>query len=234
MLNLLLEIIFVFFFLKKIPKKKKKKKKPKQLSASAATFGWIDMRLFFLIWPMVPMQPWRLITSVFFLGPFSMSFMFNLVFLVIYQKRLEEEEAPQGFMGRTADHVWMMLIIVLALYPMSYLLDMVVISKAFSMGIVWVWCKRHEDQQLVFYGFSFRAGYFPWILTLIHVIMGASPADDIAGVIAGHIYVCFKDVFPQTHNFSLAETPQFMYNIFPPMRIGVTSVAGVHVCIFYI
>eukprot|EP00754_Rhynchopus_humris_P041539 Rhum_TRINITY_DN25095_c0_g1::Rhum_TRINITY_DN25095_c0_g1_i1::g.180898::m.180898/K13989/DERL2_3; Derlin-2/3 len=196
------------------------------LLASCATFEWVDFRHFFLIWPLVPTEPWRIFTSTFFLGKFSMPFVFNLVFLIIYQKRLEEEDYPLGFMGRTADHVWLMLTLVLVLLPLSFLFGLVIISLSFSMGLTWVWCKRHETQELVFYGFAFKAAYFPWILTLIHVLMGSSPFGDIAGIIAGHFYICCKDVFPNTHGFSILNTPQFMYNMFPPHRVGVTSVAG--------
>eukprot|EP01059_Diplonema_ambulator_P027664 TRINITY_DN4608_c0_g1_i1.p1 TRINITY_DN4608_c0_g1~~TRINITY_DN4608_c0_g1_i1.p1 ORF type:complete len:251 (+),score=40.43 TRINITY_DN4608_c0_g1_i1:644-1396(+) len=193
---------------------------------AAATFQWVDFTHFFFALPLMIVEPWRIVTSTFFLGPFSMSFMFNLVFLVMYQKRLEEEDYPLGFMGRTADHVWMMLAIVVVLIPMAVFFGMRLLSMSFIMSVVWVWCKRHEQQELVFYGFAFKAGYFPWILTLIHVLMGSSPLNDVCGIVAGHFYVCTKDVFPNTHNISIMNTPQFMYNIFPPSRVGVTSVAG--------
>ncbi|KAJ9465320.1 Derlin-2.2 [Diplonema papillatum] len=196
--------------------------------AGCATFQMIDLKQFLLIWPLVSMEPWRIITATFFFGPFSFPFAFNLAFFVIYQKRFEEESYPIGFQGRTADHVWMMFAIMVGLLLIAYFLELVIISLSFAMSIVWVWCKRHEEQPVSFYGFTFKAGYFPWILTVIHVVLGSSPLADIAGIVAGHFYVVTKDVFPETHNFSIMETPHFMYNIFPPSRVGVASVAGTH------
>eukprot|EP01063_Lacrimia_lanifica_P041400 TRINITY_DN9647_c0_g1_i1.p2 TRINITY_DN9647_c0_g1~~TRINITY_DN9647_c0_g1_i1.p2 ORF type:complete len:267 (+),score=104.55 TRINITY_DN9647_c0_g1_i1:49-801(+) len=194
---------------------------------AAGTFGLVDVRHLFLFFPLLLTEPWRILTSTFFLGKFGMPFLFNTVMLVIYQKRLETEEYPQGFLGRTADHVWMMFLVIMTLLPMAYLLDLYILSMSFSMALVWIWCKRHEAQQLDFYGFAFKAGYFPWILTLIHVVLGQSPVNDVTGIVAGHVYVCFKDVFPSTHNLSFFGTPQFMYNIFPPQRVAMTTASGV-------
>eukprot|EP01061_Rhynchopus_euleeides_P008233 TRINITY_DN17297_c0_g1_i1.p2 TRINITY_DN17297_c0_g1~~TRINITY_DN17297_c0_g1_i1.p2 ORF type:complete len:251 (+),score=94.04 TRINITY_DN17297_c0_g1_i1:130-882(+) len=196
------------------------------LLAGTVSFGLVDPNHLLFFPALLLVEPWRLFTATFFLGGFGMPFVFNLVFLVIYQQRLESEDYPLGFHGRTADHVWMMLVIVLALIPLALLLGLYFLSLSFSLAIVWVWCKRHEDQAVTFYGFSFKAGYFPWILMLIHVLMGSSPFGDLAGIVAGHVYVVFKDVMPDTHGYDLLKTPQFMYNIMPPQRVGVTSVAG--------
>ena len=153
------------------------------LLTALSSFGYVSMFDYLLTYELLFREPWRIFTSTFYFGDFGIGFVFNLAFLVIYQKRLEDEDYPLGFHGRTADHVWLMLAIVLVLVPLALLMNLPIISVSFSMGIVWIWCKRHEDQELTFYGFSFKAAYFPWVLTLIHMLMGASPLRGIAGIV---------------------------------------------------
>eukprot|EP01062_Namystynia_karyoxenos_P069464 TRINITY_DN64959_c0_g1_i1.p2 TRINITY_DN64959_c0_g1~~TRINITY_DN64959_c0_g1_i1.p2 ORF type:complete len:292 (+),score=108.89 TRINITY_DN64959_c0_g1_i1:122-877(+) len=195
-----------------------------------SSLGMIHPAYFILDWGRIwhHFEIWRLVTNLFFLGKFGLPFMFQLVFFVIYQSRLEEEAAPQGYLGQMGDHVWMMTIVALALFLIGgWGFGMQLLSFSFAMGIVWVWCKRHEEQELSFYGFSFKAAYFPWILTLIHMLMGANPLDDLVGIAAGHVYIFLKDILPDTHGLSLAETPQWVLRFLPRQRVQMAGVGGV-------
>eukprot|EP00755_Sulcionema_specki_P022268 Sspe_Gene.76103::Locus_47551_Transcript_2_2_Confidence_0.750_Length_873::g.76103::m.76103/K13989/DERL2_3; Derlin-2/3 len=192
-----------------------------------ASLDMIHMQHYFLIWPRIFQlgEIWRLPTSLFFLGRFGLPFMFNFAFFIIYQKRLEEET----FDGRIADHVWMMVIISIPLFLLGYYFEMFLVSFSFSMSIVWVWCKKNESAMLSFYGFAFKAATFPWILTLIHLLMGGGLIQDVVGILAGHVYVFLKDILPNTHGINLAKTPSFMERLFPPQRIGLAGLGGAQV-----
>jgi hypothetical protein len=170
-----------------------------------------------LVWKL---QVWRIVTASIFLGKFSFGWLFGVAMLVMYVKRHEEDD----FVGRKADMIWMITIIVAALHVAAFVFDMMLLSSAFTLALVWVWCRRHEDAQLSLYGFSFKAGIFPWVLVLFHICLGQSPFDDLVGILCGHMYYFLADIFPKTHNKHWVNTPQWLYNLVPNQRMGAYGV----------
>lgn len=159
------------------------------------------------------LQLWRPLTATLFLGKFGFPWLMAIAMLVMNLRRHEDED----FVGRKGDMVWMMVILVAVLHVLAIVMGMMIVSFAFTMAIVWVWCKRHPDAQLSIQIFAFKAIYFPWALMGFHLLMNMSIVDDIVGIVAGHVYVLLADILPRTHDIHLIKTPAFIQNYFGTM-----------------
>ena len=87
-------------------------------------------------------------------------------------------------------------------------------SLAFMM--VYVWGRRHQHVQMSFLGlFNFTAPYLPWVLLIFSVMLGSSPLVDLLGMVVGHIYFFFEDVYPVVSGRRLLRTPGVIKALFP-------------------
>lgn len=168
------------------------------------------------------LQLWRPISACVFLGKVGFPWLINLAMFVVYLDRNDKD-----FVGRTADLVWMIFIIIGVLHLVGALLvGLRLLSFAFSMALVWVWCRRHEDARLSLYMFSFSGTMFPWVMVAFHALLGQSIVDDIIGIIAGHAYYFAADMLPKTHGINLIHTPAFLYRWIPRQNLGAYTVFG--------
>lgn len=63
--------------------------------------------------------------------------------------------------------------------------------------MVYVWARRNPYVRMSFLGlFSFNAPYLPWVLLSFAVVLGNSATVDLIGIIVGHVYYFFEDVYP--------------------------------------
>ena len=71
-----------------------------------------------------------------------------------------------------------------------------------SSTLVYVWARRNPDTRLSFMGLLvFTAPYLPWVLMGFGVILhGQVPKDELLGVVIGHVWYFFCDVWPPLHN----------------------------------
>lgn len=165
------------------------------------------------------LQVWRFATAAFFLGNFSFQWLMSIAMFVTYVKHNEEHD----FKGKTADLVYMFLIVIAALSGVGLYFNLYVTSFSFLMALCWIFCKRHPEQQLTLFGFAFRSAVFPWALLALHFVMGGGLMADILGIVAGHAYIFLKDVLPVTHNQRWVETPLWLKRQFPQPSTRVTS-----------
>jgi Derlin-2/3 len=73
-----------------------------------------------------------------------------------------------------------------------------------SSTLVYIWSRRNPDTRLSFLGLLvFTAPYLPWVLMGFSLILhGTIPKDEIMGVVIGHVWYFFCDVYPPLHNGS--------------------------------
>ncbi|XP_063769068.1 derlin-3 isoform X6 [Pseudophryne corroboree] len=129
-----------------------------------------------------------------------------------YSKMLEET----SFRGRTADFVFMFLFGGLLLTLFGMFTGLSFLGEAFTLMLVYVWCRRNPFIQINLFGLlTFRAPFLPWVLMGLSLIMGASSLVDFLGIITGHIYFFLEDVFPyQPGGKKLLVTPAILKQIF--------------------
>eukprot|EP00126_Sphaerothecum_destruens_P000065 Sdes_comp10084_c0_seq1m1681 len=130
-----------------------------------------------------------------------------MFFLVRYSRMLEEG----SFRGRPADFLWMLilacgLITVVALFVSLYFLGL-----ALTFMLVYVWGRRNQHVRMSFLGlFTFSAPFLPWVLLSFALLMGNAPVVDVIGIIVGHIYYFFEDVYPELTGRRFLEAPRFL------------------------
>jgi hypothetical protein len=85
-----------------------------------------------------------------------------------------------------------------------------------NQGIVYVWSRKSEHIQMNFLGlFVFQAPFLPLVILGVGTLLGQSPIHDILGLLAGHIYWFFADVYPQIRpGRELLGTPMFLRALF--------------------
>jgi Derlin-2/3 len=73
-----------------------------------------------------------------------------------------------------------------------------------SSTLVYIWSRRNPETRLSFLGLLvFTAPYLPWVLMGFSLLLhGTVPKDEIMGVVIGHVYYFFTDVYPPTHGGS--------------------------------
>ena len=62
--------------------------------------------------------------------------------------------------------------------------------------------------------FNFTAPYLPWVLLIFSVMLGKSPLVDLLGMVVGHIYFFFEDVYPVVSGRRLLRTPGVIKALF--------------------
>jgi Derlin-2/3 len=70
-----------------------------------------------------------------------------------------------------------------------------------SSTLVYIWSRRNPDTQLSFLGLMvFSAPWLPWVLMAFSLVVhGNIPKDEIMGVVIGHVWYFFSDVYPPLH-----------------------------------
>lgn len=150
------------------------------------------------------LQYWRLLTTFLFFGPFSLDLLFHIYFLQRYARLLEESA------GRSPAHFsWLLMYAMASLIALSPLVSMPFLGHPLSSTLVYIWSRRNPETRLSFLGLLvFTAPYLPWVLMAFSLFMhGTIPRDEIMGVVIGHIYYFFNDVYPPLHNGSRPMDP---------------------------
>lgn len=130
---------------------------------------------------------------------------------------LEEE----FFRDRTADFFYMFLVGGTLMSMLAYFVNLLFLGHAFTIMLVYIWSRRNPTIRMNFFGLmNFQAPYLPWVLLAFTILLGSSSVVDIIGIIVGHFYYFFEDVFPnEPHGFRVLETPRFIKTIFT--RLGI-------------
>lgn len=130
---------------------------------------------------------------------------------------LEEE----FFRDRTADFFYMFLVGGTLMIMLAYFVNLLFLSHPFTIMLVYIWSRRNPTVRMNFFGLmNFQAPYLPWVLLAFTILLGSSSVVDIIGIIVGHFYYFFEDVFPnEPHGFRVLETPRFIKTIFS--RLGI-------------
>ena len=143
-------------------------------------------------------------TTFLYFGPISLDLIFHVYFLQRYSRLLEESA------GRSpAVFSWLLLYAMAFLLVLSPLVSMPFLGQPLSSTLVYIWSRRNPDTRLSFLNLMvFTAPYLPWVLMGFSLVLhGSIPKDEIMGVVIGHVYYFFTDVYPPLHNGSMPMGP---------------------------
>ncbi|PRP88163.1 hypothetical protein PROFUN_03986 [Planoprotostelium fungivorum] len=165
-------------------------------------------------------EVWRVITNFLFYDRMGINFIFHMFFLVRHSKLLEEG----SFRGKTADFLYMyifggfVLVTLMALSHISPVLSglrVMFLAPCLAFMVVYVWGRRNPHLTLSLFGlFNFTAPYLPWVILGFGFMLGQPPALDLLGIVAGHFYYFFADVYPQTSGRRVLKTPGILRALF--------------------
>ncbi|KAF1346608.1 putative ER-associated proteolytic system protein Der1 [Delphinella strobiligena] len=152
-------------------------------------------------------QYWRLVTTFVYFGPLSLSLLFHIFFIQRYARMLEES-APSR-----AHFAWLLAYAATTLLCLAPLLSVAFLGSTLSSTLVYIWARRHPDVQLSFLGlFVFTAPWLPWVMLGLSVLLhGNWPKDELCGIIVGHVWYFFNDIYPSTHGGSRPMDPPMWF-----------------------
>ncbi|XP_062501097.1 derlin-1-like [Corticium candelabrum] len=184
-------------------------------------FGFINPQHLLLWYDAVVyrFQIWRLATCVFFhpLGPGAgFRYLITLYFLYSYSSRLESGI----FDGRPADYLFMLLMHWIVVLVIALFMGLPLIMHCVVMAVIYVWCQLHKDTMIVFwFGATFKAMYFPWVLAAFNMIIMGSGLVELIGIFTGHVYFFLMFKYPQDFGGqTFLSTPQIFYKWLPNRR----------------
>jgi Derlin-2/3 len=168
-------------------------------------------------------QYWRLLSSFLFFGQFSLDFLFHMYFVVRYCRLLEDGK----FRGRAADFLFMLifgaaLMLVLAV-SINMFSTLKFLGQPLSFMMVYVWARSPENVNVrmgLFGVLPFDAPFLPFVLMLFSLFLGSPIEADLLGIIAGHVYYFFDEIYPQVAQVrrwrikKVLHTPQILRLIF--------------------
>lgn len=150
-------------------------------------------------------QYWRLLTTFIYFGPPSLDLVFHVFFMQRYSRLLEQSSASSAIFS------WLLLYAMSSLLVLStaFTSSLPFLGSALSSTLVYIWSRRNPDTRLSFLGLLvFTAPYLPWVLMAFSLFMhGSIPKDEILGVIVGHVYYFFSDVWPGIYEGSRPMDP---------------------------
>jgi Derlin-2/3 len=171
----------------------------------------------YLHWKLVlkERQYWRIVTNFLFNGEFGLSFFWNMYLLMFYCSSLEEV----AFRNKSADFFYLLFSGALMLLSISFFLGITnnFFSGALMDVVTYIWSRRNPHARMQVLIFPVQAVYLPWTLALISLMMGGSVRDHLLGILCGHIYYFFTDVYPlmpTSGGFRLFKTPKLIKYIF--------------------
>ncbi|ELP91669.1 derlin-2.1, putative [Entamoeba invadens IP1] len=163
-------------------------------------------------------EVWRLVTSFLVLSEnFDLYFIFNVLFTMQVSDALEQT------CRNWLHYLWMIFLggfaiicCSLFVYFVGYVpAQLPLLYSSLKFFLVYVWSKRNRDQNVGMMLFVVvKLVYFPWILLLLDTLLFHDGMDDIYGIVFGHIFYWFEDVFPMYYNWRPLELPKFVNNIF--------------------
>lgn len=161
-------------------------------------------------------QIWRLMTCAFFYPLKGFHYLINLYFLYSYSKRLE----TGIFDGRPADHLFMLIVQWIVLLVLGLFFGIPLLMDPLVMSVIYVWCQLNKDAMITFwFGMTFKAMYFPWVLAAFNMILIGGGLFELLGIFTGHVYFFLMFKYPQDFGGrSFLSTPQILYRWLPNYR----------------
>ena len=171
-------------------------------------------------------QFWRLFTSFFYYGDIGLSFIFHMILFFRNSKFLENSV----FKGNAADYIFFLLFSITFILIISFFFGFIFPASCLSFAMTYYWGRKSKNVIVQFMGiFNLRAPYLPWFYLVFSFLLDSDFKYDLVGMIVGHFFFFFKDVFPRIkkfNNYQIMETPNFIKRFCDKFRLNNDFVIG--------
>ena len=101
-----------------------------------------------------------------------------------------------------------------SLIALSPLVALPFLGHPLSSTLVYIWSRRNPDTRLSFLGIVvFSAPWLPLVLMGFGLVVhGTVPKDELIGVLIGHVWYFFNDVYPPLHAGAMPLAPPAWWN----------------------
>ncbi|CDJ37059.1 der1-like family domain-containing protein, conserved, putative [Eimeria tenella] len=188
------------------------------LLALLASTSLLPPRLLLLDWQLLllRLQLWRLLSAALFVGPFSLPFLFHIYLFISVSAALEANPvfaaAAKGsyLLFLLFANFFVALLGLLVFWPTGLYFH----GEGLLFACLYYWSRR-EALSPVSVSFLTVSGYqLPYLLLLLHLLMGRDLWLDLFGLAAGHAYYFFREVLPANGGPDLlSEPPKFLGTI---------------------
>ncbi|ORM41812.1 Derlin-2.2 [Babesia sp. Xinjiang] len=153
---------------------------------------------------------WRLFTCFVYFGSFGMNFFWNVYVLVHYCSSLESVTMH----NRPADFLWMLICAAVMVLGLSQFFRQNIFYGGSMINILtYIWGRKNPYSRVGILFLSVPAVYLPWAMLILSYFAGYVVTDHVLGIIVGHTYYFFADVFPKmpvSNGFELFAAPLFL------------------------
>jgi len=175
-----------------------------------------------LVW--YKFEVWRLLTCFLFFGKFSFPFLFQMFILVRYFQSYEQNPyvTTRGALdGSTADVIFMLMFCGTLAIIIGWAFQFLILGPVIVFAVMYLWSKRNANTPISFWGFQFKGAQLPWVMLAFGILVGNSPAMDIAGIAVGHTYYFLIEVLPRTsYGKDVLSTPEWLISLCESNGIG--------------
>eukprot|EP01066_Platyproteum_vivax_P007120 Platyproteum_vivax@DN2712_c0_g1_i1.p1 len=159
-------------------------------------------------------QVWRVITCFLYIGQLNLSLLWHIYILVLHCSNLEEA----SFGNDSASFLWMLIVSITMLLGLSVFTgnNTAFFGECLFAVISYLWGRRNPRTEVWVFMFRLRAPYIVWILLLLRIAEGGSFYDYLMGLLVGHVYYFFTDIYPYmptSKGFKLFQTPSVLTQI---------------------
>ena len=111
------------------------------------------------------------------------------------------------------------------------IVSMPFLGSPLAFSLVYIWSRRNPGVRLSFLGlFVFNAPYLPWVLLGFTLLLNNQlPKEDLLGILVGHVYFFFMDIYPVMRGGSRPlDPPEFWRRLFEPRVVNAVAVEEQH------
>ncbi|GJM94823.1 hypothetical protein PR202_ga11502 [Eleusine coracana subsp. coracana] len=184
------------------------------LTATLVQLQILSPSFFALYYPSVfkHFQIWRLFTTFFFLGEFSINFGIRLLMIARYGVQLEKG----AFERRTADFLWMMIFGAISLLVSDIVCysttGVLLLGNTYGQHASLCLEQRVSECTDNIYGIiPLRSFYLPWVMLALDVIFGSPILPGLMGIMVGHLYYFLAVLHPLATGKNFLKTPKWVY-----------------------
>ncbi|XP_053992832.1 uncharacterized protein LOC128883955 [Hylaeus volcanicus] len=186
----------------------------------------ISLDSIFLNWELVlsKFQIWRVLSEFFYIGPFSISWLFHMYFFVQYASKLEKHSCFTYPAAQSGSFLYFIILQMLFLNSLSLLFFSSYRTPSLALplhfAVIYYWSKMEAFQQVFLWGFQLSAWQLPYALLVLNFLLGQSIMQDLLGLFSGHMYYFLRNVLPAENNIHILKTtPHFLNKLADSMDI---------------